>query len=190
MSDEEKKTWERLWKVAKQTNTVFNDEEAEKTVRDPKLRAEFNEEQRRQAINRVGDALSRATKVLDVPIDVIGKILEIPDNDFWALRSAGRILTDAGVEADHETLAEAIDMAKVARIMDDPSNNMPIGVTGVTGPVGPSGSPGFYCPTGPVGMSGPSAPTGPTGAVGSPSANLSSAAPGANGPAGPPGQPP
>jgi hypothetical protein len=188
LTAEQEKTWKALVKAAKESWQMsgFGEAAAEVIVRDPELCKEFLETHRRQTIQKMSDSLSRTNVLLDLPPEVIKKILTIPENEYRQLRNAAAALASSGLDSDLEMIQEAMDIAIAAHIMDEPDPNFGIGPTG---PQGTQGSPG---PTGVTGCTGPAGPPGPMGAVGPPGPvgpagpGYGDPPPGANGPAGPP----
>jgi len=180
LSPEELQAWEQLVRASKDPSSGFSEAAAEIIAKDPELRTKFLDIHRRQTINKMGEVLGRVNKILDLPVDVIGKLLEIPEIEFQQLRNVTNILQQSGMESDPQLLAEAVDLAVATRIMDEPS---PWAGIGPTGPQGPQGPPGVTGPTGPQGAVGMTGPAGPQGAKG-PTGPI-----GANGPAGPQGAP-
>jgi hypothetical protein len=85
LTDEQKKAWATLYKAAKENYNIsgFGEAAVEVIVRDPALCKEFLETHRRQTIQKMSDALSRANSLLDVPPEIIKKILTIPESIVW-----------------------------------------------------------------------------------------------------------
>ncbi len=167
MSEEEAKAWAHLWKVAKDSSSGFGEAAAEVIARNPELRAQFVETHRRQAVNRLGEALSKVNSILDLPAEVVKKIISIPEHEYRQLRNAQTVIERSGIDdKDLTVLKEALDLAVAVQIMDEPNPYDGLSPTGVTGPIGPIGPQGAVGPFGAQSMLGTTGQTGPRGAIG------------------------
>jgi hypothetical protein len=101
---------------------------------------------------KLANAMSHCTTILDLPPEAVIALLQIKRNDLWKLQNALEIAQEKKLEFSNESMAELLDLARVARVMEeDEPVNRSRGVTGPTGPTGPQGAQGL---TGQHGMLG------------------------------------
>ena len=76
-------------------------------------------------------------------------------NELWKLDRALTVAQTHKIEFTEQEMAEVLDLARVARIMEENEPKRFVGVTGPTGPQGMQGPVGHTGPTGPTGVVGP-----------------------------------
>ncbi len=106
---------------------------------------------------RLIDYLSQCNSILDFPAVTVLHLLKIDPSDLWKIQEIVRLFKNTELELNEQGMSEILDMARVARIMEDQEhrlNNAPIGATGATGPTGPIGFKGVTGATGPTGSRG------------------------------------
>jgi len=100
-----------------------------------------------QDIEKLVSALSHCSAILDWPPEIVAQLLKIGPIEFRKIQKAVGVVLDNKIDLPITKMAEVLDMARVARIMEEEPEPA-FGVTGPTGPVGAIG------PTGPQGISG------------------------------------
>jgi hypothetical protein len=91
------------------------------------------------------DALSECSPILDFPPEIVCKLLSMKAQDVLKLHGImQQHIFGTNKQISVERMAELLDLARVARIMEE---NEPAMAFGPTGPVGPTG------PRGPTGIS-------------------------------------
>ncbi len=124
----------------------------------------MTEDQEIAATQELIRALSQISTILDFPPEIVIKLLKMPSKDMWKLSSL--LATAERMEFTPEEMAQALDLAKVSRIMEE---ERAVAIS-PTGPIGPTGMGGFInLPSGPHLAGGfISMATGPKGATAAP----------------------
>jgi hypothetical protein len=105
-------------------------------------------------VKKLVSTLSHCSNILDLPPETVITLLKMNRSDMWKLASALDIVQDRRLEFSVEEMADILNDAKVARIMEeDEPRQGPVGATGPHGHIGLTG------PTGPTGPSGPNKKT-------------------------------
>src|SRR5271167_1755695 len=78
-------------------------------------------------------ALSHCTDILDWPPEIVLKLLQIKPVELRKIQRTVGLAQDAKIDCSVEEMAHVLDMARVARIMEEepePTFGGPVGVTG------------------------------------------------------------
>ena len=96
---------------------------------------------RRKKLDYLVNTLSRYNSILNLPINVILRLMKINAKDTWGIPEIINICKDLDLSKDE--MKEVLDLAKVARITEE-DESRPTGVYGVTGlgPTDPQGGSG------------------------------------------------
>jgi hypothetical protein len=119
MEPDQAETYRQLIRLSRTKESSFEKVAAEIIARDPNFSKQYLERHRKQTVEKVAAGLSDCRKLVDLPVETVSILLELPPEDAMHLTRTVGELANAGVKLTPEEVKEAVDLARVIHIMEE-----------------------------------------------------------------------
>jgi hypothetical protein len=72
-----------------------------------------------KTVEKAAAGLAECRKLVDLPLDVVGTLLELPPQDTMALTQTVIAIAESGIQLTPEEVKEAVDLARVIHVMEE-----------------------------------------------------------------------
>ena len=119
MEPEQAETYRQLIRLSRMKESSFEKVAAEIIARDPTFSAQYQERHRKHTVEKVAAGLSECRRLVDLPLDTVGTLLELPPEDAMHLTRTIGELSTAGITLTPDEVKEAVDLARVIHVMEE-----------------------------------------------------------------------